>query len=270
MSYFYTYLINTSKLIFNILLCGLFSIPIVFAGQKDTLVIVRGNHSYPPYEIMLPEKELTGLHIDMILATAKQLGITVEFKSVPWKRALHMIEHGQADAISYISKTEKRQKFAIFDEKNTLSHNNDVFFILNENQQTIHFTGQLIDLKPYHIGTVMGYHYSPELEKATYLKIDKQSKSEDILLERLIRKRFHIGLGDKDQITLLAHQKGVSKKILYLSPALSHTPQYIAFSRTKNHEALAKKFAQTMYKFKQTAAYQDLLVKYQISSGEYE
>jgi|GEM_PF-569704 len=255
-----------NKFIFGFLLCNLFIASTVFAKQGDTLVIARGNHSYPPYEIMSAEQALTGLHIEIIAAIAKQLDLKIEFKSVPWKRALYMIKHGKADAISYISKTKERQAFAIFHEENILSYGNYVFFALNEDRHAIHFTGELEQLKPYSIGTIMGYHYSPKLEEATYLKVDNQSKSEDILLERLRRKHFNIGLADKDQMTLLARQKGISEKMMYLSPALFTSPQYIAFSRIKNHDVLAKEFAQALQAFKKTSAYQDLLAKYTIEN----
>jgi polar amino acid transport system substrate-binding protein len=205
----------------------------------------------------------------MILAAAKRLGITVEFKIVPWKRALHMVKHGTADAISYISKNPKRETFAIFDEKNILSYGSYVFFTLNEHTSSIQFDGQLKQLKPYRIGTVMGYNYSTKLNKADYLTIDNQSKNETTLLKRLLNKHFHIGLADQEHMALLARESGVSKHITYLSPALSHIPHYIAFSRAKDHFALAEKFGQAMHEFKQTAGYKNLLAKYVIQGEHY-
>lgn len=263
------YPVNIYSVIFNIILCNLLFISSVFATQVDKLVIARGNHSYPPYEIMSPDDKLTGLHIEMILAAAKQLGITVEFKSVPWKRALHMVKQGQVDAISYISKTSQRQSFAIFYKENILSHGNYVLFTLNEYKPNIHFDGQLTELQPHRIGTVMGYNYSPKLNQADYLMIDNQSKSEAILLKRLLNKHFHIGLADKRQISILAQEANVSGHIAYLSPTLFYAPQYIAFSRVKKHYQLARKFAQALQEFKQTPAYQDLLSKYILQNAHY-
>lgn len=262
----YTHAPLLNKLSLSVLIYTLFMTAIAFAEQENKLLVVRVDQNYPPYEMISKQGDLTGLHIDLISATAKQLGIAIEFKSVPWKRALYMVKHGKADAVSYIGKTPKREAFAIFHDENILSYGSYVFFTLNEYKSKIHFEGQLKQLQPYRIGTVMGYDYSPKLNNADYLTIDNQSKSENALFKRLLNKHFHIGLGDKAHIALLARQNGASKNIHYLSPALSYIPHYIAFSRAKNHDILAKKFGQTMHEFKATPEYQDLLSKYLISN----
>ena len=72
-------------------------------ATAQTLKIVRGNGTYPPNE-MIVDNQLTGLHIDLVKEVAVSLGYQVNFESVPWKRALSLIEKGTADAITYISK----------------------------------------------------------------------------------------------------------------------------------------------------------------------
>ena len=57
---------------------------------------------------MVVDGKLTGFHIELIEAVAKQTDIDVRFESVPWKRAQQMIKNGQGDAISYISKNNER------------------------------------------------------------------------------------------------------------------------------------------------------------------
>ena len=57
----------------------------------EKLSIVRGDGDYPPYEMILDGK-LKGVHVDLVKRVAAKLDFKVEFESVPWSRAVAMIE----------------------------------------------------------------------------------------------------------------------------------------------------------------------------------
>ncbi|MCP4750928.1 MAG: amino acid ABC transporter substrate-binding protein, partial [Proteobacteria bacterium] len=75
-----------------------FDVPGVMA---EDVLFARVNANYAPFEMVVDGK-LTGLHIELVYATASRLGVNVEFQSLPWKRAIHMVEIGTADAITYV------------------------------------------------------------------------------------------------------------------------------------------------------------------------
>lgn len=86
----------------------------------DILTIARGNGQHPPFEVSQQNK-LEGFHIDLVRSVAKMADISIRFKSYPWKRALQMVKYGKADAITYVGKTPKREKFIDFDNNNIIS-----------------------------------------------------------------------------------------------------------------------------------------------------
>ncbi len=56
---------------------------------------------------------------------------------------------------------------------------------------------------------------------------------------------------------------GIADQVAVLHPYISQgRSHYIAFSKKKGHEALAKLFSDTMAAFKQTPQYSELLLKY--------
>jgi len=114
---------------------------VIYAEEK--LVILRGDEDYPPHEMKLNSK-LSGVHIDLIRGVAVTLGIKVQFKNRPWKRAVYSMQtSNEADAISYVMKTPEREKFLIYLEENILSSAEMAFLILRENQERLIYSGDI-------------------------------------------------------------------------------------------------------------------------------
>ena len=105
----------------------------------EEMIVVRGDEDYPPME-MVVNGMLTGFHVDIVNEVSKAMGVTVQWKSVPWKRALSMIEKGKADGITYISRNTKREKFAIFLDGNVLSSSTVIFLSLKRIKTSIYST----------------------------------------------------------------------------------------------------------------------------------
>ena len=61
---------------------------------------MRGDDDYPPNEMEVDGK-LTGIHIDVVRAVAENLGLKIVFKSVPWDRAVEMIQRHQKRYLSF-------------------------------------------------------------------------------------------------------------------------------------------------------------------------
>jgi len=232
-------------------------------GLTKELVIVRGDGFYPPFE-MIVEGRVTGFHIDIVTSVAAKMGLQAKFLTVPWKRAILLVQNGEADAISYLTKTKERSKFVYFHKNNILSHINNSFFTLKNRVKQIKYSGDFHQLKPYTIGKLAGYSYGQSFDKVSYLAQFYSAKKEDQLIHMLIKKRFDIAIGDRARIKFIAKQLGYEHMIEFLNPLLSHTSQYLAFSKALPHEKLAEEFSNEMARFKQSKRFEKLRQKYGI------
>jgi len=228
-------------------------------GIAKELLVVRGDGFYPPYEMII-DKSITGFHIDIVTSVAAQLGLQVKFKTVPWKRAILMIKKGDADAITYMSKTKERSEFVYFHKNNILSYIENSFFTLKDRINKIEYTGDYHQLIPYRIGKLAGYAYAPSFDGITYLKKNYVVNTEDQLLNMLIHRRIDVAVGDISRISYIAQQQKAFHKIEFLNPPISRRPQYLAFSKLASKE----EFANEMARFKQSERFRQLLNKYKI------
>ncbi|WED23630.1 transporter substrate-binding domain-containing protein [Vibrio sp. JC009] len=234
------------------------------ATAQPELTIVRGNKNYPPYEIYQPGEPVTGFHIDLVTAVAERLGVTVTFNSVPWRRALYMIESGQADAITYMGKTPEREQFAIFEPGNKISHSINAFFVRQGEAEKIGYQGDFRKLNGYMIGKVLGYSYGTNFDNFPWLSITDNAKDEKRQLDMLLAHHIDIGIANKDRVAYFASQAGIRQKIEFLAPTFSPIPQYLAFSKASPNHEWATPFALAMLEFIQSEEYQLLIKKYQI------
>lgn len=249
--------ITMKKLILSVLCLFCFTL----STATEKLVIVRGNGNYPPFEIYEKE-QLSGIHIDMIKTVSKTLGIEVEFLSIPWARALKMAESGEVDAITFLGKNTEREKFAIFEEGNMLSYADQTLFLLKKNSNKVKFTGDfksLIDFQPILIGK--GFYNGEEFKKTDYLKKYEVNGLEE-MVNMLIDERGVVGLFNDHETKTYLKKNGLLDKFYFITPYIYRNPCYLGFSRKKEHQTLAKKFSDEMTKYKNSKAYNELLLKY--------
>jgi len=235
-------------------------------GLAKELLIVRGDGYYPPFEMMMEGKP-TGFHIDIVTSVAARIGLQAKFMTVPWKRAILLVQNGDADAISYMTKTKERSEFVYFHENNILSHIENSFFTLKDRDIKIRYTGDFHQLKPYTIGKLAGYSYGSSFDEISYLMQFYSASKEDQLIKMLIRKRFDIAIGDRARISYIAKQLGYEHMIEFLNPLASRTSQYLAFSKALPHQKLAEEFANEMSRFKESKLFEQLMFKYGIHQG---
>ncbi|MCP4117874.1 MAG: transporter substrate-binding domain-containing protein [Desulfobacteraceae bacterium] len=256
------------RIILGILILSAFTASAVFAEDPDNILVVRGDGFYPPYEMETDDSQLTGIHIDMVNAVAEKLNLKIQINSVPWKRAIHMMKKGKADAITYLSKTDTRKEFACFFDGNILSTVTNGFFVLKSREHEFQYNGDLKPLRKYTIGMIRGYDYGNLFEQATYLRKDDGAKHPSQLLFKFIKRRFDIGIGSTVSIRYFAKKEGVSDEIIFLKPYLTSIPCYIAFSKIRNHEHLGRRFADEMESFKRSSQYREILKKYGVEQND--
>lgn len=84
------------------------------------------NHA-PPYRI-IEQGIFSGIYIDILRAAAVEAGIELEFKNVPFKRALLQMQTGQADIMLGPNKTPERKHFMHYIDEAPLPRENKAFY----------------------------------------------------------------------------------------------------------------------------------------------
>ncbi len=234
----------------------------VLAGEslkQETLTIARSIDNWGPNEFVGEDEKLTGFHIDLIKMAAAELNINVEFVSLPWKRALVMVEKGEVDAISYTIFTPDRTKFLIYEPGNVISIGSTRFAYLKDNQ--LDYDGSLDSVKDRKIGVIRGYSYGKNFDH-NKLKNLIEVNSEQQLLLMLLEKRVDLILVNIDHLKYkYSHLTGFSN-VTSMDVAGDDYDIYLAFSKKRQHEALAKRFAPVISRIRKTEKYQQIVQSY--------
>jgi polar amino acid transport system substrate-binding protein len=232
---------------------------IPYYSAASDLIILRGDEDYPPDEMHI-NGVLTGFNIELIQNVASSISLSVKFESYPWKRAIKVFKDGEADAITYFSKNSDREQYALFLKGNILKESHYHFIANSQRKDKISYQGELKDLLQYSIGMQRGYAYNKELNQAQF-----KSKS---VLNSVYQMTSLIKANRIDLAVLTSGEYEAQKNteifnnIEMLSPAIFSNVSYLAFSKTKNTNSNAEKFAKAMIIFKASKAYQALKNKY--------
>lgn len=238
------------------------SLLLAFTANYSTaadLVILRGNEDYPPDEMHI-EGELSGFHIELIKNTAKSIGLSIVFESVPWKRAIKMLKNGEGDALSYATKSIEREKYALFLQDNIISESQYHFVIKSNRQEEISYNGNIEDLTHYTIGIQRGYVYGEEFEKTKFMN-KRIFNSVKQMTSLISSNRIDIGILTIEEYNAQKSSKNF-KDITILSPAFISHASYLAFSKVKNANKTAELFAEAMRIYKDSKGYAALKHKY--------
>ncbi len=235
--------------------------PTLAAANSSVLTVVLGDEHTPPYEVIHPEQPPGGFHIELIRTVAAQLDLAVEFVALPWPRALHSMQTGSADAISFASKTRQRQHYIDYREDNLLSQTQSYF--MQRKDQPSRYDGNLPSVAPYRIGVQQDYAYGAPFDTADYL--NKQSvQTVSQLISMLNMRRLDLAIISR--VSYLAQlQSGQADNIQLLQPAVARVNNYIGFSKRSANAKLVEPFTAAMRAFKQSLAFARLKEKYHIS-----
>ncbi|MCP4754866.1 MAG: amino acid ABC transporter substrate-binding protein, partial [Proteobacteria bacterium] len=236
-----------------------FDVPGVMA---EDVLFVRVNANYAPFEMVVDGK-LTGLHIELVYATASRLGVNVEFQSLPWKRAIHMVKIGAADAITYVGKTPEREKFIHYNDGNVLSSSAYGFVVLSKRADKIRYNGDLQSMRAYKIGAQLGYSYGNAFDQAKYLN-KHVVKNVASLINLLLADRIDLAVIDEPEY-LQNRNKDKWSKMTFLKPDIIKRNFYVGFSKKKKLLKLTNRFAKELTAFKRTKDYQRILAKYNLN-----
>jgi polar amino acid transport system substrate-binding protein len=136
-------------LILSVALVGFSSM----AAAEPTLVIATGEE--PP---TVSENPKESFFTEVMREVGREMGVTFEFKFMPWKRCEYSLEQNDAwGAVPYVATPERREKF-FFSDKLFNKKAKFFYYSADGTEKNIPFA-ELSDLKGYRIGAVIGYYY---------------------------------------------------------------------------------------------------------------
>ncbi|MGF1755496.1 transporter substrate-binding domain-containing protein [Vibrio makurazakiensis] len=227
---------------------------------QQELLVVRGDGNWAPYEMTIDGK-LTGFHVETIREVAEVMNLKLTIKTVPWVRALKMVKQGEADAITFLAKTEERESYIFYAEENILS-SVEHYLIKHKSSHSISFNGDLESLRTYSIAYNQGFTFGEAFEKASYLKKTTTQNTEQVV-NLVIKGRSDLGIIKFRDLK----EEWISDKVNQFSimePVFHSKYTYIGFSLSSKNKDLKVEFTRAMKEFKASPRYQMLKRKYDL------
>lgn len=216
---------------------------------------VVGDVAFPPY-IYQEGNQVKGIHADITRVVLERLKVDYSIKTYPWKRVISMTDQNQVTlSLSWVEKRERFQKYLMV---GPIQYGQTVFMVRKDS--AIEFS-RLKDLSGYRIGTISGYAYPKEFEKAEFLDKHEATIDNATLISKLIKKRVDIIIGDKSTLEFEAKKLGISYSIKVLPKPLKVVSRYAVFPKEKAIQAAIFSNALNELKFDR-ALYQSIIDQY--------
>jgi polar amino acid transport system substrate-binding protein len=119
-------LLSVGLFVVTIATCGLF-VPVSAHAvdvplKENSLIIVGGDHNYPPYEFLDSEGDPAGYNVDLTRAIAEVMGMKVEIRLGPWSEMRRALENGSIDILQGMVYSPERSKTFEFSPPHSFIH----------------------------------------------------------------------------------------------------------------------------------------------------
>ncbi|WP_020408462.1 substrate-binding periplasmic protein [Hahella ganghwensis] len=207
----------------------------------------------PPYRI-IDDSQVGGLYIDIFNALADRLRWHVIYEEVPFPRALHMMEFGQADIM--LGPIRRPEREAFMDYSIPAFPPERKLFLVKSQEQLIH---SYQDLKDKNIGTLRGSVYFIRFDRDKSL-----TKIEGSNYRNLLR-MLEFGRLDTviiPELLAVALQKEMGLQFLASPYTIPGETSYITLSRKSLLKEHVREIKEALDQLKSDQTYSRLVDKY--------
>lgn len=186
------------------------------------------NDVYPPYVMPAGEALGDGIDVELLREALAPAGYTLELQLLPWRRALAMLEQGEADLTTTVSLSADRDAYLHY----SVGYRRQVlysFFALKERKLELR---SLAQLSGYRLGLAAGFRYPPAIEAAAIGRVDR-GRDLPTLVNMLAAQRVDVICGNHLPLAWSIRQQGLAKE-------LQRQP-YAYRSRSSTYMAVAKR-----------------------------
>ena len=234
--------------------CGLFLTLMLSPLVNAQPWTIASDQNFPSYAFMENGK-LKGIHVDIVKAVMKEIGISYKISTYPWARVVRVTDDNDVDfSFPWVGKPVRFEKYLMI---GPIHEGRTVFAV--KKSSTIQFNS-LKDISGLTVGTVRDYSYSTEFDSASNFKKDSAAKDNINIIKKLTNGRVDLIIGDENVLAAEAKKLGVFNDIKFLPKALKNALRYAAFP--KKHTAQANKFKAGLNKIKSNGVYQGIIDKH--------
>ncbi|MEH6499535.1 MAG: transporter substrate-binding domain-containing protein [Pseudoalteromonas distincta] len=234
------------------ILLGLFACAKLLAAPVHIV-----SEEWPPF-IYSQDGELKGADKEITEQVLSQLGYQVTWQLMPWRRVLHDVATGAADAILDIAPHADHQDAYLFTTEPLSSHETVLFHDL---RRPFAFN-DLPDLAGLVVGVSPGYLYNnPEFINSDDF-FREPAPSFEANLQKLLRGRVDLVAMSRPVGIYTSRVLGVEDQLGFHATPLSTSDFYLAFHRADKWQDTAQRFSEALDQFKNTEEYREILRKY--------
>lgn len=230
----------------------------VFSARGQEIVKLS-TVDFPPYSYS-EGQIIKGIEVDIVKKIFDDQGIKYVIELVPFPRALKSVEDGERDFIFNFYKNPDR--LTKFDYSDPILENPLVLFVKKD--KNVAFTGRIEELKGYNIGTMLGYTYSPEFDKARkekFIKTEEVSGHESNF-QKLSAGRIDIYIVEKNVGLFIIKKLDLKGQFKYLNVPLKVQQGFMGISKKNHRKALLGKINAGLRALKASGEYQKIFDRY--------
>lgn len=210
-----------------------------WAGSERTLLLVYedkpNSDRYLGSGTAIPW-EKPGLSVDLIVMTARRLGVTLKLQRMPWKRCKYMVQHGLAQGMFHTSYDEARSRYSLYPMKNgkpdpSRAMFTQSYYFYATKSDHVQWDGvELRNMGGRPVGIAMGYSIAKDLERLGLRSVEFMDQ--ETCLVSLVEGRVAAiaDLGPMTDPVIQANSRRF-QAVRKLEPPLKTKPYYLVFSR---------------------------------------
>lgn len=201
-------------------------------AARPPLLLV--NAVYPPFVNPPGHPQGEGLDVEIAREALRRAGREMRVELLPWKRALLMLENGQADLTTTISRNRERDRYLRW----TQSYRNGASYQFYTRKSSPLQLNRLPDLAGLRLGTVQGFFYPDAITGQSGVIVDT-ARDVTVLVQKLNAGRIDVMVVTGIRGAWEIREAGLAD-LLTRQPYqyAAESPNYMAFSKVRTDEAL--------------------------------
>lgn len=243
--------------------------------SAQTLVLATDDTPGEPY-IMGGGRDFhpvrPGIEIELYREVARELGLTVTFRRMPWKRCLKEIQAGRVDGVFPASYKPEREALGCYPMKNgapdpSRKTRDSAYCLYRRSGSSVSWNGEsfvhLADSPKAAIGVPLGWAIGEDLRKMGVPLVEK-TYPRDLLV--MLASGGLAGVVCLDSVidAYLADAAGDFAQIEKAGPPVSEKHYYLIFSHdfAARHSGLPEAIWDRIARIKQSSAYRTIVTRY--------
>ena len=224
--------------------------------QLDALTL-----DYPPYSFSAADGKITGIVYDISTEAFSRIGVTLQTRIKPWKRALVEARVGEVDVLFNALHTPERAAYLTYVDFSVMD---EEVVLIAQKQKQGKFTGKLSDISGSQVAVPRGFSLGPKVDDAFERGILNRvlaNTSAEALRVLAAGRADYVATDRWTAAFVIAGQPSLTG-LQILDPSIEVTPTYIVFTKARDYSDMADRLAKTLIEMKREGRIQAILNKY--------